>query len=453
MKRPTPNQNESPFGFDELFFSTTNNRGVITFGNDVFVRVSGYPRETLKGAPHSIIRHPDMPRAVFKLLWDTLLAGRPIAAYVKNLSANGSYYWVYAFVFPIKDGYLSIRLKPSSPIFSVVKDLYTATLAVEEKEGMEGSVPFILDQVQKAGFRDYTDFMIQAAFAEINALPDRDVERKSGSVGVIADISNISSKTSKDLKDCFKRVQDFQNINKSLVTTMEHLTSGFTQLKFNALNMTVAAAKFGEVASSLGVVAKEFSDLSEQIRSHLSGLEHFEQNLTETIQKCTLKIVSMDVQMMMVDFFIKESIQKSQHAENAFSDMLIVRDNFASLFRGNSHELTVEIKALAEQLSKISSQLADVKRFTTGLEVIRQIGAVESARVNEVKVTFVHYLEEMLRFINLLQSSNSSIQKAAQELNSHCDAIDHKVSSVAGHVDTLFEKAASLSPQTKELAI
>lgn len=140
MRRPTPNQNESPFGFDELFFSTTNERGVITFGNDVFVRVSGYPRETLKGAPHSIIRHPDVPRAVFKLLWDTLQAGRPIAAYVKNLSANGSFYWVYAFVFPIQDGYLSIRLKPSSPIFSVVKNLYTATLAVEEKDGMEGSV-------------------------------------------------------------------------------------------------------------------------------------------------------------------------------------------------------------------------------------------------------------------------------------------------------------------------
>lgn len=65
---------------------------MITFGNDVFVRVSGYSRETLKGAPHSIIRHPDVPRAVFKLLWDTLKSDHPIAAYVKNMSANGSYY-------------------------------------------------------------------------------------------------------------------------------------------------------------------------------------------------------------------------------------------------------------------------------------------------------------------------------------------------------------------------
>lgn len=343
-------------------------------------------------------------------------------------------------------------MKPSSGIFSVVKDLYVAALAIEEKEGMEGSVPFILEQVKKAGFRDYTDFMIQAAFAEINALPEKDPNGKSNNSGVVAQISDISSQTSKDLKNCFQRVQAFQEINKSFVTTMENLTSGFTNLKFNALNMTVAAAKFGEVASSLGVVAKEFSELSEQIRTHLSGLETFEQTLTKTIQKCALKIVSMDVQMMMVDFFIKESIEKSQRSENAFSDMMTIRDSFASLFRRNSVDLGVEIKDLMDQLMKISSQLSEVKRFTTGLEVIRQIGVVESARVNDVKVTFIHYLEEMAKFIALLQSSNSSIQKSMQDLNVHCLFIEQIVSSVAGHVDTLFEMAGSLSPQATDSA-
>lgn len=149
MIKPKPTQSESPFGFDELFFSTTDERGVIRFGNDVFIRVSGYPKEVLKGAPHSIIRHPDMPRAVFKLLWDTLHAGSPIAAYVKNMSANGNYYWVFAFVFPIEDGYISIRQKPSSALFAAAQALYPLALEVEEKEGMEGSIPFLLDQIKK----------------------------------------------------------------------------------------------------------------------------------------------------------------------------------------------------------------------------------------------------------------------------------------------------------------
>lgn len=117
MKRPLPTQSESPFGFDEFFFSTTDKRGVIRYGNDVFVRVSAYPKETMLGAPHSLIRHPDMPRAVFKEFWNFLNQEKPVGAYVKNLAGNGSYYWVYAFAFPIAGGYLSIRFKPSSEVY------------------------------------------------------------------------------------------------------------------------------------------------------------------------------------------------------------------------------------------------------------------------------------------------------------------------------------------------
>ena len=106
-----PCDRESPFEIDELFFSTTDRKGVITFGNDVFVRVSGHPRERLIGAPHNVIRHPDMPRAVFRLLWDYVLAGRSVVAYVKNMAADGAYYWVLALVTPIRGGFLSVRLK------------------------------------------------------------------------------------------------------------------------------------------------------------------------------------------------------------------------------------------------------------------------------------------------------------------------------------------------------
>jgi aerotaxis receptor len=152
MKRPTPVNAESTFDFNEMFFSTTDLRGVIRYGNDVFVRVSNYPREKLIAAPHSLIRHPDMPRAVFKVLWDTIQAGQPIAAYVKNLAANGHYYWVMAFVFPLSDGYLSIRVKPSSGLFQAVQGIYAQTLAVEKEKGMDESLGFLVQQILGAGF-------------------------------------------------------------------------------------------------------------------------------------------------------------------------------------------------------------------------------------------------------------------------------------------------------------
>ena len=106
---------------NELFFSTTDQKGVITAGNQVFERVSGYALEDMVGRAHNIVRHPDMPRAVFRLLWDTIGAGRPIAAYVRNRAADGAYYWVMASVVPIAGGYLSVRLAPGSEHFQAAK--------------------------------------------------------------------------------------------------------------------------------------------------------------------------------------------------------------------------------------------------------------------------------------------------------------------------------------------
>jgi len=91
---------ESHFGDDEIIVSKTDPRGVITYANEIFIRVSGYSEEELLGAPHSILRHPAMPRCVFKLLWDTIQGGREIFAYVVNLAKTGNHYWVLAHVTP-----------------------------------------------------------------------------------------------------------------------------------------------------------------------------------------------------------------------------------------------------------------------------------------------------------------------------------------------------------------
>ena len=124
---------ERPLKAHELFFSTTNAKGVITSGNDVFSRASGYPLDEMIGKAHNIVRHPDMPRAVFQLLWDTISAGQPLAAYVKNRTADDAYYWVLASVVPISDGYLSVRLAPSGEHFELAKRIYTALSDLEKQ--------------------------------------------------------------------------------------------------------------------------------------------------------------------------------------------------------------------------------------------------------------------------------------------------------------------------------
>jgi len=87
-------------GDNEIIVSKTNLKGRITYVNDVFRRVSGFSEEELLSEPHSIVRHPDMPRCIFKLLWQRLGAGEEVFAYVKNRCKNGDYYWVFAHVTP-----------------------------------------------------------------------------------------------------------------------------------------------------------------------------------------------------------------------------------------------------------------------------------------------------------------------------------------------------------------
>lgn len=452
MKKPVPTQTESPFGFDELFFSTTDPRGVITFGNDVFNRVSGYEKEILKGSPHSIIRHPDMPRAVFKLFWDTIKAGEPIAAYVKNMAADGSYYWVFAFVFPIENGYISIRLKPSSSLFKAAQSIYAETLNVESNEDINASLSFLLGQLKTSGFHTYKDFMIRAAFAELTALQECEHIQQEGEAakGAVAEINELSEKTSADLHDCFNRIEQFQETNQNFLITMDELSQGFQHLKFIALNMTVAAAKFGQLATSLGVVAKEFSELSEQIRVHLSGLDDFVKLLSDMIQKCALIIVALDAQMLMVDFFIKESIAKLQNSSDAFSDMINNRGHFSKLFQGYANKLETEVTALESNLAEILEKMTEVQKFTTGLEVIRQIGAVESARVNEIRQVFVHYLEEMVNFISLLRVKSKGIEVEVKDIQSSCKVIRLSAATLAHLVDRIFDLAASRSTDNRD---
>ncbi len=109
---------ESPFPKGYLIVSRTDTNGIITHANDSFVEMSGYEKSELIGQPHNILRHPDMPAAAFKDLWDTLNRREKWRGYVKNLRKDGGFYWVYAIVIPnIRngevEGFTSVRREPS----------------------------------------------------------------------------------------------------------------------------------------------------------------------------------------------------------------------------------------------------------------------------------------------------------------------------------------------------
>ena len=159
MDRATPTTTERFFNEDDIIVSKTDLKGRITYANKVFLDICGYSEAELMGQPHSIIRHPDMPRAVFKLLWDTIQEGREIFAYVKNMAKCGDFYWVFAHVTPTFDAghnivsYHSNRRVPDPKIIkTAIAPLYAEILR-EEAAQQNGN------DALAAGYRRLIDFV------------------------------------------------------------------------------------------------------------------------------------------------------------------------------------------------------------------------------------------------------------------------------------------------------
>ncbi len=126
---------------DDFIISKTDLKGRITYCNRIFIEFSGYSEQELLGSQHNIVRHPDMPRGVFKFLWDTLGQQKECFAYVKNMSKDGSFYWVLANVTPdlnaqgVAEGYFSVRRKPNRGAVAALSDVYQLMLNEERRAG------------------------------------------------------------------------------------------------------------------------------------------------------------------------------------------------------------------------------------------------------------------------------------------------------------------------------
>lgn len=138
----------------QMIVSQTDAKGKITYVNDVFCEIADYKRDELMGKNHNIIRHPDMPRAVFKLLWDTLHSGNAIYAFVKNRAKNGDFYWVKAYVKPImKNGILESAVSYRKPIDDFAKEMiaqiYATLVEYEKSHTVEESFNLLLDYLKE----------------------------------------------------------------------------------------------------------------------------------------------------------------------------------------------------------------------------------------------------------------------------------------------------------------
>ncbi len=167
--RPTPSDREVDWNKSKVLLSKTDTKGTILYANEDFIDVSGYDEFELIGQPHNIIRHPEMPKVIFKFLWDSIKSGKNIHAIIKNMSKTGRYYWVITDFKIISDGdgviagYFGTRKSvPEDIVVKFIEPLYKKLLHIEEVSGLSASEEYLIGFLEERNktYMEYIDHLV-----------------------------------------------------------------------------------------------------------------------------------------------------------------------------------------------------------------------------------------------------------------------------------------------------
>ncbi|MFS4582429.1 PAS domain-containing protein [Phaeobacter sp. C3_T13_0] len=392
-----PTRGEAPFGLDEVFFSRTDSRGVIIAGNYVFRRVSNYDWEELIGAPHRTIRHPDMPKGVFQLFWDTIKSGNTMGAYVKNKSKDGLYYWVYAVVIPCADGYLSARIKPSSQIFDDMRDLYAKLLTAEQDEDLtpEESSERLQSWIVDHGYDNYRQFATKAMSEELIA---RDI-------GLENEPDQMITNLRQTLEDA-----------RTLVGETEGLIKDFDAMHTIPHNLRVIASRIEPSGGPVTVLSQNYGSMSREMSdwfaAHVMGKDSNFAVIEAAVQD------SLFVECMVR--VLKECDNQLQQERRSIGevDMAAERKILADLVAQQLKSAGKGLDQVERESSRIMHACSVMHRHFLGLSSTRVLCKIESARLPESGETLADIIDQLGVFQERISQRLERIAKLSNDIRS-----------------------------------
>lgn len=426
-----PQENECKFEIDELFISRTDKRGIICSGNEVFVRISGYPKTRLLGSPHNIVRHPDMPKSVFRIFWRLIQNNEIAVAYVKNKTADGSYYWVVACVFPTIDGYFSVRLKPSTKTFDTIKDVYSQTVQQETLGGIDGGEKFLIQALLSLGFEKYEDFMRQVLEAELTSKQEILSAATSATDQSLSQLEFTHNHSKSYLtenyiammrqtKELATNLQSFQGLKNSLQNFHSKVQKSITDiseacrtLDVLSINMALAAHKLGRLGLSLSIVSGRFKKTASEVNNHFGTITPLADSLHVKLQRFMYLFNSSDLlNQMLIQYFGELTHQATSSSTAAIPDLpLVQQDTIQTIDVAIQNNISA-VKVADEAINEVTSLKLYVKRleFTLkSLDIIRMSGRLESAIDDSAALAFSPYVDEMNRFVDVVTKSTHEL--------------------------------------------
>lgn len=408
------------FALPELFFSTTDRQGRIIYGNHIFQRISGYEESELTGAPHNIVRHPDMPRCVFKILWDYLEAGRTVAAYVKNLAKDGRYYWVLAVATPCRDGYLSMRFKPTSPYLTTVTSLYQELLAVESqveretenrRRAQEVSLQRAGERLRDLGFEGYDAFMREALSVELAArrqtLGDSHAFDLLGTGGEpLVAIRRNCRRVSEVLGLAFACLEQLKQLQRDLATKSARLFEVAETLHLESLNAKIAAGSLGQGALVLGAISREMSCASRETEQLIARFREQTRPLHRLLGETIFDIGAGLLETETCEAFAVELAARHDHELD--SRIGLALETLIAEMVSRGHALDQGLHQLHQNLAGLASQATAIMARVVEMTAVQFAGKKEALSRNDAG-SFVNIFSQVGAKVALGKSDCSEL--------------------------------------------
>lgn len=377
------------FGYEDLVISRTDERGVILSANEMFRQISGYDWKELKGAPQKILRHGDMPKAVFYLLWEHLKAGKAVGGFIKNRTKSGRHYWVYAVLGPLDDGYLSIRIRPSDASITGIASIYQKLVDMEQEDDdltPAKSADRFLDLLKDEGYPSYSAFMSRMLTKQIKHRCE------------MTDISQT-----KNAAGFEKIFEQWNSVHDSCRT----ISKAYKAIKLIPLNMQVQAAHLTDRGLPLSVISSNFASLAKTINRGLENFSAAADDVTDALNS--------SVFLSCTEVLMDEAVEELRKATDENMDES--EANLMSLQAERYRKKAVEEKRyVTDNIGDFVNMTGHIKRELSALSVTQVMCSIENAQIHG---TLGDSIESIINELRSFQGlSDGEILSIGTQLNS-----------------------------------
>lgn len=366
---------EALFQFSELLYSRTDKRGIVQASNSVFQRVSGFEWDEFLNAPHKIVRHEDMPKGVFYLLWERLKAGKLTGAYVKNQRKGGRYYWVFALLSPTEDGYISVRMKPSSDLFPKVMQAYEQLLKQEKSEPLtpEKSAEVLRKAVKELGYSSYEAFQSHA---------------------IALEYTHRARHRGHNVEQLQRRFMEMSRAIGEVQIETTEMTEAFKAIRTVPMNMRIIASRLENAGGPISAISVNYSQMLEEMSTWVDTFVDGEACVFARIRNAILKgqLLSFGIALEkeMADIFTNDT---GEYPES------VCRDDEIKHLGGHGRQFVEDMsKALDNvetEAKRFSRSVLDMKRYVTGLSSTRMMCKIESAALSNSGTALSGIVEQL----------------------------------------------------------